>query len=385
MTNSIKPIKPTVALVRCSSYDPGELDLAVAQGLAFLGGAKSLFEPQQKLLLKPNVLIGENPDKHVTTHPAVFAAVARALKDAGAQLTYGDSPAFGPPSLSTSLAGIAAEAEKLGIPLADFVNGQEVPFPKGMLIKQFLLAKGVLEADAVVCLPKFKTHALTRITGAVKNLFGCIPGLTKSEFHANLMNEVQFGRMLYDLSRLINSPLCIMDAVVGMEGNGPRNGTPRQLNLLIFSNDATALDVVMARLINLDPLLVPTLAAAQVHRPGILEDIVLVGEDLDACRIPDFDVNRNPGSTTLKKGFWSNALRQLASPRPVIDPGKCRVCGTCVQICPVRPKALSFQNNDSKSMPVYNYDLCIRCYCCQETCPYDAIYVKTPLLGKIIH
>ena len=196
MTNSITPRKPTVALVRCSSYDPGELDLAVTKGLAFLGGAKSLFEPQQKLLLKPNVLIGENPDKHVTTHPAVFAAVARALKDAGTQFTYGDSPAFGPPSLSTSLAGIAAEAEKLGIPLADFVNGQEVPFPKGMLIKQFLLAKGVLEADAVVCLPKFKTHALTRITGAVKNLFGCIPGLTKSEFHANLMNEVQFGRML---------------------------------------------------------------------------------------------------------------------------------------------------------------------------------------------
>ena len=375
---------PKVALVRCDSYDPDELEQSVVHGLDLLGGTDRFFSSGETLLLKPNILIGDNPEKHATTHPAVFGAVGKVLQKAGAKLTYGDSSAFGPPSINAALGGFAATAEKLGIPLADFVHGDTVSFPEGMLIKQFFIAKGVLVADGIICLPKFKTHALMRLTGAVKNLFGCIPGAVKTEFHAILKNEDQFGKMLFDLSRLVSPRLCVMDAIIGMEGNGPRNGTKRKIGLLIFSDDATAMDVVQAHLMVLESRYVPNLAAAELFQQGTLENIELLGEPLEEFEMKDFQVNRKPGTTTLKKGLLDHVLQQWASPRPVIDTDKCVACGICVEMCPVYPKALSFTNAEKNQPPIYDYDLCIRCYCCQETCPYASIYVKTPLLGRII-
>lgn len=375
---------PRVALVRCNSYDPDELNSAVQSGFEMLGGTRSFFKPGDTLLLKPNILIGDPPEKNTTTHPGVMEAVGKALLAGGVKLTYGDSPAFGPPSVSASLCGLAGAAERLSIPLADFVHGELVSFPDGMLIKQFLIAKGVLGADGIISLSKFKTHALMRMTGAVKNSFGCIPGMVKAEYHANLKDKAQFGMMLYDLSRLIKPRLCVMDAVIGMEGNGPRNGRSRKIGLLIFADDPTAMDAVMARIIALDPRMVPTLAAADLHNPGCLENYELLGESLDAYYMPDFDVNRAPGSAVLKNGLFNKVLHQWSSPRPVIDPHKCTKCGTCVTMCPVNPKALSFGADDHQSPPIYNYNLCIRCFCCQETCPYEAITVETPHLGKLL-
>ncbi len=376
--------KPRVALVRCESYDETKLEHAVARGLDLLGGANTFFKSGETLLLKPNILIGENPKKHVTTHPAVFSAVAKALQEAGAQLTYGDSPAFGPPQISAALCGITGAAERLNIPMADFVHGQLVSFPQGKLIKQFTIAKGVLAADGIISISKFKTHALTRLTGAVKNLFGCIPGLLKSQFHATLNDEYQFGKMLLDLNRLLRPRLCVMDAIIGMEGNGPRNGTTRKVSLLIFANDPTAMDAVTARLMALDPLLVPTLAAAEEWQAGAVENYELLGDPIESFIMKDYKVNRSPASTTKVKGKLAKLFKDISSPRPVINQEKCTACGTCVDICPVTPKALSFREGKGNLPPIYDYDLCIRCYCCQETCPHDAITVKTPLLGRIL-
>ncbi|MFH1446126.1 MAG: DUF362 domain-containing protein [Chloroflexota bacterium] len=376
--------KPKVALVRCESYAETELEQTVARGLNLLGGADTFFNPGETLLLKPNILIGENPKKHVTTHPAVFNAVAKALQEAGAQLTYGDSPAFGPPQVSTALSGLAAVADALNIPLADFVHGQLVSFPQGNLIKQFTIARGVLAADGIISISKFKTHALTRLTGAVKNLFGCIPGLLKSQFHATLNDELQFGKMLLDLNSLLRPRLCVMDAIMGMEGNGPRNGTVRKVSLLIFANDPSAMDAVAARLMALDPLLVPTLAAAEEWQAGTAENYKLLGDPIEAFIMKDYKVNRSSASTTKAKGMFAKLFKDISSPRPVINQEKCTACGTCVDICPVTPKALSFRGDEGNLPPIYDYDLCIRCYCCQETCPYDAITVKTPFLGRIL-
>ncbi len=378
------PSTPKVALVRCESYEPDQLAQAVQRGLDLLGGAQTFFTPGETLLIKPNVLIGDPPEKNTATHPAVFRALAEAFQSAGAKLVYGDSPAFGPPLVSMRTSGMAAQADALGIPLADFVHEQTISYPEGQLIRQFPIAQGVMDADGVIDLAKFKTHALTRLTGAVKNLFGCVPGVIKSEFHANLQDEVQFGKMLLDLATLIHPRLCITDAVSGMEGNGPRNGTPRHVGLLIFSTDPTANDTVMARLMAIDPMLVPTLAAAEAKHPGALQNYQLVGDPIENYIMKDYQVNRATGSTTLRKGLMHKVLQQWTSPRPVIDTEKCVACGTCVKICPVTPKALSFKPDAPKSAPVYNYDNCIRCYCCQETCPYEAIYVHTPILGKIL-
>jgi len=378
------PEKPIVALVRCESYEPVELERVVQRGLDLLGGAQAFFAPGETLLIKPNVLIGDPPDKHTTSHHAVFSAAGRVFQGAGASLTYGDSPAFGPPIASMLTCGMAGAADALGIPLADFVHGETVPFPEGQLIKQFPIAKGVLAADGVIDLAKFKTHALTRLTGAVKNLFGCIPGLVKSEHHATVKDMYQFGRMLFDLATLVNPRLCITDAVIGMEGNGPRNGTPRKVGLLIFSTDPTANDAVMARLMNLDPLLVPTLIAAEERLPGTLQNYTMVGDPIDEFIVQDYKVNRSPDSVRLNHGIFEKFMYKYTSPRPVIDPDMCTTCGTCVTMCPVEPKALSFAPRRRGYPPVYDYDRCIRCYCCQETCPYEAITVKVPFLGRLL-
>lgn len=321
-----------VALVACESYDQEILIPALNKGFELLGGIHSFMSPREKLLLKPNILIGDNAGKSTTTHPEVLKAIGHVLKQAEAELSYGDSPAFGPPEVSARLSGLESAAASLGIRMADFSHGDIVTFPKGRLIKQFLIARGVLSADGIINLPKFKTHALMRMTGAVKNLFGCIPGMVKSEFHATLKDKLQFGQMLYDLSCLLRPRISVMDAVVGMEGNGPRNGTSRKIGLLLFSRDPSALDTVMAQLVGLEPRLIPTLATAELDRPGLFEQIDLVGEPMERFFMPDFDVNRDADTTSMKHDIFSRMVQQWISPRPVIDKDKC-ICAAPVFQC----------------------------------------------------
>ncbi len=167
------------------------------------------------------------------------------------RLQYGDSPGFGPVASAVRGAGLADVAEANSVELADFANGVDIHNPFGNLIKSFNLAKGVLAADGVINLPKFKTHALTRLTGAVKNHFGCLPGVQKAGFHARLSNEFEFSEMLVDLTELVGSRLHIMDGVVGMEGNGPRNGVTRKVGVVLISANPHALDYVVARIMAL--------------------------------------------------------------------------------------------------------------------------------------
>jgi uncharacterized protein (DUF362 family)/NAD-dependent dihydropyrimidine dehydrogenase PreA subunit len=375
-----------VALVRCNSYDQEAVNEAVGCGLTLLGGPQALMKPGEHLLLKPNLLAADPPEKNTATHPAVFQAAAHYLQNAGARLSYGDSPAAHRPLTAARKAGIADAAEVLGIPLADFTNGKTVSFPEGNLIKQFTIAEDVLAADGIINVCKMKTHALTRMTGAVKNLFGCIPGTLKAEFHAKLQNEELFSQMLLDLNRLLQPRLSVMDGIIAMEGNGPRNGTARPVHVLLFSTDPVALDATAARIMNLDTALVPTLAWAKTWGFGEVDHIEIIGDALESFVVRDFDANRRRGSTTDgKSGTMYRLVKNWIVPRPVINSDKCTRCGTCVKICPVSPKAVDWQDGDHKKSPSYTYERCIRCYCCQETCPEDAIQVQIPPLGKLIH
>ncbi len=375
-----------VVVIRCESYAQDDVDAAVMRGLALLGGASAFIKPAEKILLKPNMLVGDPPAKNTTVHPAVFKAVAQQLQAAGAHLSFGDSPAFGSPALTASLNGFTPISQALDIPLADFTHAEMVVFPEGRLMRQFSLAKGVLAADGVISLCKMKTHALTRVTGAIKNLFGCIPGITKTELHATLPDEFAFAQMLVDLARLVNPRLCIMDGIQAMEGNGPRNGTTRAVNVLLFSDDPVAMDAVMCRIMALDPQLVPTLTAAQACGYGQVQGYQLLGDDLESFILPDFNVNRRAASTTgtSRNSLHRRVLKKWVAPRPVIDAEKCTRCGQCVKICPAKPKAVFFKGDDHHQAPQYDYERCIRCYCCQETCPHEAITVETPLLGRLL-
>jgi uncharacterized protein (DUF362 family)/Pyruvate/2-oxoacid:ferredoxin oxidoreductase delta subunit len=376
-----------VALVRCSSYDPAEVRAAVERGIGLLGGVARFARPGEKILLKPNLLIGRDVEKGVTTHPSVFRAVAEVLGRSGAALSYGDSPAFGRTEAVAGRAGIAEVARELSIPLADFVTPAVLPYPAGRLLKQFTIARGVLDADGIVSLCKMKTHGLTRITGAIKNQYGCIPGLLKAEFHARLANAHLFSQMLVDLNGALRPRLFVMDGVIAMEGNGPQNGTLRPMNLLLLSEDPVALDATFCRVISLDPLLVLPIVYGEAAGLGVAANVEYVGDPLERFTVTDFVVNRRPVSTTgtaPRFGRGIQLLRRLIIPRPVIRAKRCTRCGTCVSICPVAPKAVDFVGALRSSPPVHYYDRCIRCYCCQEVCPEGAIEITTPLLGRAI-
>lgn len=368
-----------VALLACETY--AQAEEALSRGLALLGGLEELC-PGQRYLLKPNLLLGDAPERGSTTHPEFFRAAASLLDSKGYTLSYGDSPGFGSPHSAAHASGLDDIAGALGIELADFATGMDVPNPDGALIKQFNLARGLMHQDGVINLPKFKTHGLTRLTGAVKNLFGCLPGVQKAAFHTRLQDEGRFGQMLVDLSTLIGPRLHIMDAVWGMEGNGPRNGTLRQVGLVIIAVNPHVLDHCAALLMDLDPLLVPTLKAAQERELYHPEKIEVLGEPLEAHIMPDYQVNRSRVSTTGAHGFYLDLFKQWVTPRPVILSEKCTQCGRCVRVCPATPKAVGFANG-RKTPPQYRYQDCIRCYCCQEMCPEEAIDIHTPFLGQL--
>ncbi|KPJ87993.1 MAG: hypothetical protein AMS17_06850 [Spirochaetes bacterium DG_61] len=377
--------KSRVAVIRCESYQEEEVQSAVQRGLDLLGGVGSLVRRGEKVLLKPNVLAGEKPERCVSTHPSVLKAAGRIFQQAGADLRYGDSSGFGKPASQMRKAGLSQVAEQLGIPLTDFEKGSEVIFTNSPFTKKFIIAQGVLESDCIISLSKMKTHQLTRFTGAVKNQFGCIPGMLKPEFHVKMQSALDFSKMLVTLNLLLKPRFFIMDGVMAMEGNGPRSGDPVRMNVLLFSGDPVALDAAACRMIDLDPEYVPTSRPGREWGLGVYarKEIEMLGDPIEDFINRSFNVNRvSPLPVGNNRGMLS-VIRNVFTSRPVIDPHRCVRCGVCVTVCPVKPKALNWRE-EKVNPPRYIYRNCIRCFCCQELCPERAIHVKTPPLGRLV-
>lgn len=376
--------KSQVALLRCLNYDQTRVDTAVRRGVDLLGGIGALVKPGDKIVLKPNLLWGADASKCITTHPAVFQAVGKLLLEAGAKVFYGDSPSFSSGEGAARRAGLKQVADALGITWTDFENGCEVSHQSALLVKKLVIAKGVIEADGLISLSKLKTHALVRLTGAVKNQFGCIPGILKAEYHVKLADPYDFASMLVDINTSIRPRLYVMDAVMGMEGNGPHSGQPRQLSALLVSSDPVALDAIASRIVGLNPAFVPTALAGEKAGLGSYhqEQIEVLGDSLPDFIVSDFQVVKSPPEKAAISPLLT-FIRNRVSPRPVIDSVKCNACGTCVEMCPVGPTALDWTKYETGKRPRYRYNCCIRCYCCQEICPEGAIVVRTPLLGRL--
>jgi uncharacterized protein (DUF362 family)/NAD-dependent dihydropyrimidine dehydrogenase PreA subunit len=374
-----------VVLIRCDTYDRERVNEAVREGMSLLGGVGQFVQAGEKIVLKPNVLIGSNPEKCVCTHPFVFRAAGTVLKEAGVELSYGDSSGFGGCQTNMKRGGFKQVADELGIRMADFNKGKSVAHDKALLNTSFVLANGVIEADGLVSVSKLKSHGLTRLTGAIKNQFGCIPGIRKGQFHIKMADPYEFATMLVDLNTLIRPRLYMMDGIMAMEGNGPRSGKPKKLGVLLFSSDPVALDAIACKIIDLDPTYVPTSEPGERAGLGTFhyQNIELVGDKLESFIDKSFEVVRKPPAS-VTGGPMRTLLKNQLCPKPVIDATKCTRCGICVKQCPLEPKAVNWYTGDESTPPTYQYDLCIRCYCCQELCPEGAISLKETLLGRAI-
>jgi len=376
--------KEQVALVECSTYQEENVYQAVRKGIGLLGGASRFAQPGEDIVLKPNLLAPAAPEELVTPHPSVFRAAARVFQESGVNLSYGDSPSLPPTETAARSAGIADAAEELGIPLADFENGEDVVFPEGKQNQRFTIARGVEAADGIISLSKMKPHNLTRLTGAIKNNFGCIPGVLKGEFHIKLPDADGFSRMLVDLNRYIKPRLCIMDGIIAMHREGPRGGDPIYMNTLLIGSNPGTVDAVFSHLAGLDPATVPTARwASEYGLCSYLEDdIEILGAPLSSLINSDYQVP----SAGLAGGAMSAIpiARTLVLPKLLIDASKCTQCGTCVESCPVTPKVVDFPDGDETRPPIYDLNRCIRCYCCHENCPESAIRISTTLLGRLL-
>lgn len=374
-----------VSIIRCPDYDDAQVSRAVAASLAPLGGLGRFVRAGQRVLIKLNLLSAAEPERAVTTHPALVTAVVRMVQAQGATAVVGDSPGGvnSPASYQALLkkTGIQGVIDATGCEWVLFdERTREITAEKARFFKKLTVTSIIDEVDAVISLPKLKTHQFAYYTGAVKTLYGYLPGLKKAEYHLHAGKDIrQFAELLVDIYETFPPALTIMDAIVGMEGQGPGNGTPRQVGLLLASASCTALDYVMTNLIGLNPLVVPTVRAAAERGigPNALEEITLFGEPLDAVRVPDY---RQPD--TLKHSLLPPWLSDLSSwlfaTRPLVEQAKCIRCGRCAESCP--PKAIAFSKG---AYPHINHGPCIRCFCCQELCPADAIRVGEPRINLV--
>jgi uncharacterized protein (DUF362 family)/ferredoxin len=373
-------MKTPVALVRCASYDAAVLDRAIAQAVDF---APMPDVKGARVLLKPNILSASTPDQAIATRGELIAAFARLLKSKGAaSVVAGESPAWQSSEAAAKKSGIKAACEAEGVEWLDFSDGMEFESPMGKRVKRFTFAAALKQADLLVSLPKLKTHRLMRYTGAIKNLFGLVPGLGKSAFHMRFPESENFGMMLVDLALAARPAYSLMDAVVSMEGEGPANGRPVQTGLILASRDPVALDWTAASVIGYDPSDLPYLVDACSRGAWISgpDDIDLKGLSLDEARPASFVLI--PAHTG--DAFFTDRLplpirrlaRNAAVARPFFDHSKCIRCGGCVKICPA--KALDFVSDahaESGKRIRIDYEKCIRCYCCHEVCPADAIRI----------
>ena len=374
-----------VSIVRCASYEAEAVAGAVSAAFE-LAGVTEAFADGRSVLLKPNLLSSRRPEDAVTTHPAVVEAVGEFARGAGCRLTLGDSPPFAGenPARYASLleqTGMTATAQRIGAELVRFEEEVvRLSNPSGRFYRSFDIARAVAEAEVLVSISKLKTHGLTGITGAVKNLFGCVPGIRKGLFHVQAAEDREtFAQMLVDLAAALPRAIHVMDAVVAMDGEGPNAGRARQVGLILASEDPVALDAAACAVVGIDPMSIDTtrLGHDQGLGCGRLDSIEIRGEAIEDVRIADFALSSGVNEwKRIPRPIRSTLRRQLIAV-PHVSARECAGCGDCAKVCPVEAIAPG-------RPPHVDLAKCIRCYCCHEVCNLSAVRLRRGLLGRLV-
>ncbi len=324
----------------------------------------------KKVLIKPNVLRSSEAEEGIVTHPAVLKAVVEKVEEMEpASLIVGDNPglfSYGANEESFEKTGLMSAAKGYYENIGN--DSVKVDFNPDFM-PMVSISRAVLEADIIISLPKFKTHGLTVMTGAIKNSYGFLPGAQKSRLHRAAGSPERFHEVVVEVFRLRVPDLFILDAVVGMEGNGPASPDLRDIGLIMASNDAMAMDTVMAGMMGLEPGRLRFLRKAKEIGLGDydLEKIEIIGE---LKTLPDFKLPPMGGEVILGNSAIQELIHSRTLLQPQADPDLCTACGTCVDQCPV--SALSMDGD----IPRADADTCITCFCCQEICPERAITLK---------
>lgn len=377
-----------ISSIKTTSYEQELINQAVKQHFAAFD-LKEKLSPESRVLIKPNLLMKRKPEEFTTTHPSLVEAAIVALKEMGiTNITVADSPGglYNTAALKGiyDASGMTEVAKRQNVTLNQDVTFEERQNEKAKLVKTFPLIKPVCDADYIIDVCKLKTHAMTGMSAGVKNLFGCIPGLTKPEFHWRFPQKELFCEMLIDLCETVKPDFVLVDAVVSMEGNGPSGGTRKDTGFTFASDHVYDLDYFLCYFIGAEPEKILTVKAAMERGlcAASLDELEFVGEKA-ACDTP-FEM---PESKSLD--FMSHTPKFLRRPakaiterfftsRPVVRKEDCIGCGKCAQSCPA--KTIRLENKKA----VISYKKCIHCFCCHEMCPVKAIDLKrSKLLSKL--
>jgi len=380
------PEKAKLTLVPCADYAPETVRAALTEALSAMGGLDWV-RPGMRIGVKLNLCAPRKPEQAATTHPALAAELTRLLRERGADVVLGDSP--GEPFTAVvlnriySATGMAAAEEAGGELNRDFSH-REVEFSGAATIRTFALSHWLAECDAVISFCKLKAHGLMGMTAAVKNLYGAIPGTVKSEYHFRYSDPMAFANIMVDLNEYIKPVLCLCDAVEIMEGNGPTQGTPRHMGVLLAGTDPYEMDRLCAWLVGVKEEEIPYLTAAKSR--GLLSETgaPLCAVEAEHFRIRDFQRSgatsswfaQSPNDTPFRK-LIKKGLAVAMRSRPKLYEG-CTGCGHCARLCPA--KAITIQNKKA----AIDRRKCVRCFCCQEFCPSGAMRVQRSLAARIL-
>ena len=364
------PAPAPVVLRRCADYAPANVQAAVDAAMEALGGWGAFVRPGSRVLVKVNMLSDHAPEDAVTTHPEVLRAVLRGLAGAGAKAVVGDSPAsaVGLPRIWRAT-GVQAVCEEEGVELVPFEGGEPRETERDGY--RFTLSPVLDGVDAVVSLPKVKTHALMTFTCAVKNLYGLVPGYQKAVLHRRHPTTREFAGLLRAIAAEVRPVLSLADGIVGMEGEGPSAGRPKPLGFVAASADPYRLDCALADLLGMPLRSIPYLA----HLAQDPSYARALPEEARALRPESFRIPRT-ARTRLIPGWLVRSMGPLIWVRPAIDAAKCIRCGRCVASCPAKTLVMG-----DKSPMLSKPGKCIGCCCCHEMCPAKAIEMRqSPLL-----
>lgn len=376
--------KEKVAIVKLDDYEPKNVNKAL-KSLIKLLEIEDYFKGKT-ILMKPNVLAAS---KGAFTPPVFMAELTKIINDKASsnEILVGDSTItkkYTSAALKSSKIKELCEVE--GAQILNFFESERIRVdlkkPICDIEENIYLPKEACDADLVVNLPKLKTHAGYVYTGAIKNLFGLLGNKQKMHMTHKIKNN--FQKMLADIyfaveeTNKTNFPkvLTIMDAVVAMEGKGPRGGDPRKVGLLLAGFNSAAVDIVGYTLMNGNPSDLEAInsIARRTDLPVDISQIDIVGEiNYKDYVIKDF---KKPKMVTLKKGtvpdegFGAKIGNKAMSISIKINTKKCILCESCVKHCPAK----AMERKNEKIM--IDSNKCIECFCCGESCPNGAISAK---------